>query len=264
MRPIPPGVIRVPASCASAWGEILPGFLSVLAIALLPAGGNIIGTAIAEVARPQRWVVGAALHMAAGVAVALVSVELLPRVLGIIPPWLIVLLFGAGAVVSVLLAKAVIKLRGLLSARSSGAWLVFMATAVDLLSDGVMIGAGSAVSGDLGLLLALSQVVGNIPGGFATIANFRSQSVSRRIRIIAAISFVVPVAMGAGLGFWLLRGAGGSLQAAALAVIVGILLVTTIEDLVPQADKPGTARSISTAAFVGGFAFFTLLALYLD
>jgi ZIP family zinc transporter len=40
------------------------------------------------------------------------------------------------------------------------------------------------------------------------------------------------------------------------------MLLATIEDLVPEADKPGTRRTISTASFVGGFAFFTLLAQY--
>ena len=53
------------------------------------------------------------------------------------------------------------------------------------------------------------------------------------------------------------------MQNAALAVIVGVLLVTTIEDLVPEADKPGAPRSISTASLVLGFGFFALLASYL-
>ncbi len=241
----------------------MPDFFSVLAIALLPVAGNIAGTAVAELARAPRWVIGAALHAAAGVAVALVSIDLMPRVLETTPAWLLVLLFAAGAAFSVLMARAVKFLRRLVSGGSAGSWMVYMATAVDLLSDGLMTGASSAVSAELGLLLALSQVVANFPGGFATIANFRQQGVRRSVRFIAAGSLILPVIIGAAVGFYLLRGTGAGVQNAALAVIVGVLLVTTIEDLVPEADKPGAPRSISTASLVLGFGFFALLASYL-
>ena len=241
----------------------MPEFLSVLAVALLPVAGNIAGTIVAELARTPRWVIGAALHAAAGVAVALVSVDLMPRILATTPAWLLILLFAVGAAFSVLMASAVNFLRRYVRGGSAGAWMVYMATAVDLLSDGLMTGASSAVSAELGLLLALSQVVANVPGGFATIANFRTQEVRRSVRLLAAGSLVLPVVIGAAAGFFLLRGAGEGVQNAALAFVVGVLLVTTIEDLVPQADKPGTTRPISTASFVGGFAFFALLASYL-
>ena len=58
--------------------------------------------------------------------------------------------------------------------------MVYMAVAADLLSDGLMTGAGSAVARRLGLLLGLSQVVANVPGGFAAMANFRDEGVLRR------------------------------------------------------------------------------------
>lgn len=242
----------------------MPNFLSVLAIALLPVGGNVIGSIVAELARAPRWVIGAALHAAAGVAIALVSVDLMPRVLDTTPVWLIVALFALGAAFSVLLVKGVERLRHGKAEGSTGAWMVYMATAADLFSDGLMTGASSAVSSELGLLLALSQVVANVPGGFATVANFRAQNIKRRTRLLAVASFALPVIVGAALGFWLLRGTGEVVQNAALAFIVGVLIVTTVEDLVPQADKPGTTRWISTAAFVAGFAFFTFLSSYFD
>lgn len=241
----------------------MPDFLAVLAVALLPVAGNLAGTAIAELTTPPRWVTGAALHAAAGVAVALVSVDLMPRVLETTPAWLLTILFAAGAAFSVLMAQAVKVLRRLVSGGSAGAWMVYMATAIDLLSDGLMTGASSAVSAELGLLLALSQVVANFPGGFATIANFRSQGVKPSVRYIAAGSLILPVIIGAAVGFYLLRGTGAEVQNGALGLIVGVLLVTTIEDLVPQADKPGASRPISTASLVAGFSFFALLASYL-
>lgn len=235
-------------------------FLSVLAVALLPVVGNFLGAALAEVLHTARWVIGAALHAAAGVAMALVSVELMPRVLDTTPMWLIALLFAVGAALSVGMARSVSRLQQ--GGDKTGPWKVYAATSADLFSDGLMTGAGSAVSGGLGLLLALSQVVANFPGGFATVANFRGQGIERKRRLLAAASFALPVIIGASLGYWGLSHASEEIQDAMLALIAGLLLVATIEDLVPQADKPGTARWISTSAFVGGFAFFALLTSY--
>lgn len=241
----------------------LSAFLSVLALALLPVGGNIFGAFLSEVSRTPKWVVGAALHAAAGVAIALVTIDLAPRIIDTTPTWLFLTLFAAGALLSYFFARVAVRLTRSLKGGSSGAWMVYMATSADLLSDGLMTGASAAVSAELGLLLALSQVVANIPGGFATIGNFKGQGIARRTRYIAAASFVAPVIIGVSIGYVGLKDASEAAQNAALAVIVGILLVTTVEDLVPEADKPGASRPISTTAFVGGFAFFALLAAYL-
>ncbi|WP_300974230.1 ZIP family metal transporter [Sphingomonas sp. LHG3406-1] len=242
----------------------MSAYLSVLALALLPVLGNLIGTAAAELSRTPRWVIGAALHAAAGVAVALVSVDLMPRILATTGTLLFLLMFVLGAALAYLLAQAACWVSRRVEGGSAGAWVVYMATAADLLSDGLMTGVSSAVSPQLGLLLALSQVVANIPAGFAALSNFRAQEVPRRTRLLSAASFVIPVIVGVTVGFTLLRGASETAQDAALGVIVGILLVTTIEDLVPEADKPGTKRLVSTAAFVGGFIFFAVLASYLE
>ena len=126
-----------------------------------------------------------------------------------------------------------------------------------------MTGVGSAVSSALGLLLGLSQVVANIPGGFASVANFRSEGVRRQKWILIACSFALPLFFGATIGYWFLREVGADLQNAALAFVVAILLLATVEDTLPQADEPSPPRLISTVSFAGGFAFFTLLASYL-
>jgi len=238
-------------------------YLTVLAIALLPVGGNVLGSLTAEMMRVSPWIIGAALHAAAGVAIAVVSVDMMPWALDRLAVWILVAAFIVGAAFSILLKWGVEWGRQRFAAGSAGAWMVYMAVAADLLSDGLMIGAGSAVSSGLGLLLGLSQVVANVPGGFAAMANFADEGVKRRTRLLIAGSFVLPVVLGASIGFWLLRGAGETLENAALAFIVGVLLLATIEDLVPQADEPGAARWISTIAFTAGFAFFALLSTYI-
>jgi zinc transporter, ZIP family len=246
----------------------MSAFLTVLAIALLPSGGNIIGSLLAESLRTPRWLIGAALHAAAGIAIAVVSFDLMPRILDHLAVWLLVTAFLCGAAFSVLLARGVKRLRDRFasgkSGGSAGAWMVYMAIAADQFSDGLMTGAGSAVSSGLGFVLAMSQLVANVPGGFATMANFRDEGVARKRRYIIIATFPIPVFVGATLGFWLLRGSGETIQNVALAFIVGVLLLATVEDTLPQADEPHPPRWISTISFAGGFALFGLLSSYLS
>lgn len=237
-------------------------FLTLLGLALLPAGGMLCGALAAEWWRISKESTGAMLHAAAGVAVAVVSVELMPRILEQIQPWQLVTGFAVGAAASVAMAKGVRRALGALDLGGVGPWMVYLTVAVDLLGDGLMIGIGSAVSTGVGLMLGLSQVVANLPGGFVAVASLRKQNVARGVRLAAAASLFVPVFLGCWLGFWLLREQAAELQNSALAFVAGMLLLATIEDLVPEADEPQTRRAVTTASFTAGFAFFALLSLY--
>lgn len=235
-------------------------FATVLLISLLPVAGSIGGALLAELWTIPKWLIGTALHIAMGVAIGLVSIEFMPRTLDTTPVWLIAVLFSLGAGISVLLSRAVLWLRGGAGSEGAGKWQVYSTTAVDLLSDGLMTGAAFAVSSGLGLLLAVSQVVANMPGGFATAANFRHRGLARKWRLLAAGAYILPPLIGAAAGYLLLRGSGEATQDAVLALIAGVLLVTTIEELVPEADRLGAPRWISTLGFVLGFVFIALLA----
>lgn len=238
------------------------GILTLIGIGLLPAAGMLCGSLAAERWTVPRRAIGGLLHAAAGVAAAVVSVELMPRILEDIEPWQLAVAFCLGAAASVGVAWGVRRAVQALQIGRSGPWMVYLAVAVDLLADGLMVGVGSAVTSSLGLMLGLSQVVANVPGGFVTVANLRDKGVPRKVRLAAAASLFVPVFIGISLGYWLLRGQSTMLQNAALSVIVGMLLLATIEDLVPEADAPQTKRWITTAAFAAGFTFFALLSLY--
>src|SRR5690606_11726975 len=142
--------------------------------------------------------------------------------------------------------------------------MVYLTVAADLLSDGLMIGVGFTVSAGLGLLLGLAQIVANLPGGFAAAANLRDKRVSRRTRLLAAVCFPLPARIGAAFGYRLLREAPTELSHAALVFTAGMLLLTTIEDLVPEADEPRAPRRATSVAFTVGFVFFAILSLAID
>ncbi|KUO56396.1 MAG: hypothetical protein APF80_13685 [Alphaproteobacteria bacterium BRH_c36] len=232
-------------------------FALVLGYSLLPVAGNLIGSAMAEGVRTPGWVRGASLHAAAGIAIALVAMDLVPRALGALETWALVVAFICGAVASVLIARGIKWLQG--SRSDVGAWMVYAAVGADLVSDGLMTGAGSAVGSSLGFLLAASQSVANIPGGFAAAASLRENNIPRMQRIAVSVGMVVPVSVSAMLGLWLLGDADVFYQKSALMVIVGVLLLATVEDVIPEGDAPEPKRWISSTAFAAGFVIFALL-----
>ncbi len=243
----------------------MPQITLVLLYALLPFIGNAIGAALAESVRTPRWVTGAALHAAAGIAIALVSVDLFPRVLGQLPIWQIVIgfLLGAGASVGLAHLVTVLQRKRVLAGQRT-AWLVFSAIAADLVSDGLITGAGTAIGTSFGFLVAASQSIANIPGGFAVAAGLRETGVPFRTRGLVTAAMITPILASALLGAWLLGNATPDIKNMAICIIAGVLLLATVEDVLPQGDKPEPHRWISTSAFSLGFAGFALLAALID
>lgn len=82
---------------------------------------------------------------------------------------------------------------------------IFTGVALDLFSDGVMIGTASLINPSLGLLLALGQVPADIPEGFAAIATLKRAKVKRSQRILLSLAFGIPILLGASIGYFVLR-----------------------------------------------------------
>lgn len=208
-----------------------------------------------------------ALHAAAGIVLAVVAVELLPEALKATPTWVLALAFGLGGAANLALEALVKNLskgrRGSGGGGDTGGpWMVYIAVAADLASDGLIIGAGSSVSFGLALTLAVGQVLADIPEGFATIANFKAAGVSRRRRLMIAASFVLPILASAALAYWLLRDADPIWKFAALTFVAGLLVVAAVEDMINEAhEAAGDARG-SVAFLIGGFCLFVLVSGY--
>ena len=241
------------------------GLGMVLLYALLPSLGNLIGVGLAEWRQPPGWLTGAAMHAAAGIGTAVAATELLPPAQDTIATHLLALSMVAGALASVGLAGLTKRLNRRLSGGVGrvSTWGAYAAIGIDLFTDGLMTGSGAAISAGLGLLLALSQVLGNIPGGFAIAANFRSAEITRRRRLSAMAAYPVLPVFGALIGYLVLQGASEMVTGLVLALFAGLLLTATIEDIVPEADEPGAPRRISSPAFASGFVALLLMSAYL-
>ncbi|MCT9000310.1 ZIP family metal transporter [Chelativorans intermedius] len=237
-------------------------YLQVLMLALMPAAGNFAGGLFAELVPTTRRTLSRALHMAAGIVVAVVGVELLPEALGGAPVWLVMLGFVLGGAMFIGLDAALERLNA--GTKTAGAWMIYAAVFIDLFSDGLMIGAGSAVSFSLALVLAIGQVTADIPEGFAAIANFRDKGLQRGKRLALAASFVIATILGASISYWLLRDQSEALKLTALAFTAGLLILAAVEEMLTEAHESAEDTRTTAAFFLGGFVLFTLIAGYFE
>lgn len=235
-------------------------FFLILGYAFLPVIGYWIGVVLAEQIDFTSKFVGIALHSAAGIAIALIAIELMPRALESLTVWVVVLMFLIGAFLSVVTAKCVTRFSSKQGhEKSTKAWMIYAAIGTDLAADAFMTGTGSAVAIELGFLLAASQTIANIPGGFVVAAKLQQRKVTRKSRLIAVGLMALFVLLITAVSYLFLKDGSAATQSAALAFIVGLLLLTTIEDMIPEGDAPRPSRWLSTAAFSLGFAGFAIL-----
>ena len=207
-------------------------FLKVLGLALLPALGNFGGGVIAEWLHPSQKTLNRALHAATGIILAVIAVEVIPKVLDKASTWLLALSFVAGGAAYLLLEAGIDRWqRSKPKGAGTGAWMVYTAVATDLLGDGLLIGAGSALSGQMGLVLALGQVLADIPEGFAVVANFREKGMGQTKRILISASFAVPVVAAAAFAYFALRGQGEAVKVDALVFVAGLYTLAAVEDM---------------------------------
>ena len=239
-------------------------FLLILLFSLLPALGTFAGGVAAELFKLNRTNLSLALHVAAGIILSVISIELMPQILKADTPWIVILAFIAGGLFFITIDHLINFVQGRLGNlnQSTTAWAIFFGVAIDSFTDGILIGAGSLIDIQIGLLVALGVVSADIPEGFATIAAFKERGIKRHLRILLNLFASLPVLLGAAAGYWLIKGQPVIVEYGVLAFTAGILLTVTAEEIIPESHRNGEAR-LAAFAFIGGFAFFAFISSYL-
>ena len=240
-------------------------FWIVIGLALLPAVANFGGGLAAEVVQVSDRALSLALHLAAGVVLAVVGLELMPEAMRASAPWVPLLAFVVGGVVFIALDRAIGFVHGRLGGKDdnqASALSIFGGVSIDLFSDGVMIGTGTVVNPALGLLLALGQMPADAPEGFAAIATLRNAGIARRRRILLSAGFAIPILAGATLGFFALRHAPEILTLSLLALTAGALVSVVVEEMVSEAHEGDTSQ-LGPIFLTAGFALFGAISVYL-
>jgi ZIP family zinc transporter len=241
----------------------MESYWMVFGLALLPALGNFSGGLLAEFFDTNKRRLNKALHAAAGIIIAIVSTELMPEALEKMSAWRVAVAFGLGGIAYVLIGTVVDKLQGASKNKggnnASAMWMIYVAVSIDLMSDGLMIGTGSAVSWTMALALASGQVLADIPEGYATIANMKEKGVPRVRRILLSAFFAIPVVGMASIAYFFLKGQSALWQMSALAFVAGLLSLAAVEDMLSEAHESAEDTKNSLLLFTGGFVLFVLV-----
>jgi len=236
----------------------------VLALAALPALGNFMGGVTAELVRVSERTLSLALHLAAGIVLAVVGLELMPEALDSPAPWVPIVAFVVGGAAFIGLERAIGSIHRRVGGQQgdTGPLAIYSGVAIDLFSDGVMIGTGTLLDPRLGLLLALGQVPADLPEGFAAVATLRKAGTPRRVRLVMSLAFAAPILLGAALGYFALRDAPELATLSVLALTGGILTSVVVEEMISEAHEGKTSR-LDPLFLTGGFALFALISVYL-
>lgn len=242
---------------------MLEGFALVLALAALPAAGNLLGGVASELVDLSERTLSLALHLAAGVVLAVVGLELMPEALSGTPAWVPIGAFVLGGAVFIGLERLIGHVQGRLGARDAdtGPLAIFSGVSIDLFSDGVMIGTATVLDPALGLLLAVGQVPADIPEGFAAVGTLRRAGIRRRTRVWLAASFSIPILVGAALGYFALKDAPELWTLSVLALTGGALTSVVVEEMMTEAHEGDTSR-LGPIFLTAGFALFALVSVY--
>lgn len=111
-------------------------------------------------------------------------------------------------------------------------------------------------------MLTSGRVVAHITEGFVTNAEFKSQNMPRTQRFWLLTAFLIPVWLGATLGYW---GCADKLicKLIVLAFTTGTLMVAIVEEILPEAHQTQDTN-LSTLTFIGSFALSMLFSSYLE
>lgn len=241
----------------------MSGFALVLALAALPALGNFAGGLLAEFVHSSKRMLNLALHLAAGIVLGVVGLELVPEALSASQPWVPLVAFVAGGALFVALDQVLGYVQGRLGAgkKQTGALAIFSGVSIDLFSDGVMIGTATVLNPGLGLLLALGQMPADFPEGFAAIASLRHAGISRKRRVLMAAGFAIPILLGATLGFFALREAPEIITLSVLALTGGALMTVAVEEMIVEAHESEDSFW-GPVLLTAGFALFGAISVY--
>ena len=235
----------------------LTNFLFMLIPALVALGGGIL----AMFWHPDRHMRSLIQHFAAGVVLAALAVELLPEIdrehaQGIV----LIGAFALGSLGMYLMRLWTEHMEEASAHQAESDKLdtgLLLATFIDIIVDGFIIGAGFAAGGETGPILALGLSVELLFLGLALTSE--SMKGWRIVGVSAALG--VTVLLSALLGSWLLAGASHAVIAAALAFSAAALLYLVTDELLVEAHEV-EEKPISTLVFFSGFLIFWSIQLY--
>jgi ZIP family zinc transporter len=194
-------------------------------------------------------------HLAAGVVMAAVAVEVLPDLRERGPLILVIIGFCCGVALLVILQR--------FEGDEPGATGVvpvsfLVVLGVDLFVDGLLVGAGAVVSTGTAIVLTIALSLEVLFLGVATSLQLTAVGVTRRRAAVITGSLTLLIAVGALLGALVLPRAGAGTLTAVLAFAAAALLWLVVEELLVEAHESPHKPWMAVMFFVGFLTIYCL------
>ena len=217
--------------------------IPIWAIAFVPVLATLTGACLALVRPPGRATISAVQHLAAGVVVAAAAAEVLPGLKHGGAEWAVAL--GGGIGIGAMLAIQ------WLDKRMQGTAGLLATVGLDVLVDGLVLGAAATAGERAGTLLAVALTLEVLFLGLALAPELAAKLPSRAVvlAVIGALLLLLPIGAAAGSLIVALPRFG---QDCFLAFALVALLYLVVEELLAEAhEQPDTP--LATALFFVGF-----------
>ena len=236
---------------------------------LIPAGATVAGGGLAAWRPPGPKTTSAIQHAAAGVVFAAVALEIIPDVRSH-STWATIIGFSSGIVAMLGLRSLSGRLGaeaaegGLGRALASNAALLasaglLLTVALDMLVDGLVLGAGFAAGARQGVLLTVALTLELLFLGLSTAGALANAGATARVVTTVTASMALLAVIGATVGAAILGGVSATTLAGVLAFGAVALMYLVTEELLVEAHEV-EETSWAVALFFVGFLVFLVIA----
>ncbi len=230
---------------------------TVFLYALIPAIALMATGIIAMYRHPSQRLNSIVQHFAAGLVFAAVAVELLPDEKGE-NPLLVFVGFAVGTLAMLGMEMAIRRYEKRQAVKSEGNLGMLIASAIDFLIDGILIGLAFTLGGKAGLLvtIALGAEFGSL--GFTLSVELKELGLNPKQHYLYLGALAAMPIVGAAIGMLVLAAAPHAVMTLSLAFAIAALLYLVTEELLIEAHSKGN-EEFATAMFFVGFLMIFLI-----
>lgn len=232
-------------------------------LVVFPVTAAVAGSIVAIARRPGPRTMSAVQHFAAGVVLAALAGEVLPKLKEEGHLLWAVLGFAVGVVVVVSLA-AYGRVRDRAASPVAATVAValplgmLVAVGIDLLIDGMLVGLGVTLGSTASFVLTIALTIEVLFLGLSLAGELTDRGVAKRRAILVCLALALMTAVGAIGGAALLGGVGDAALAAILAFGSAVLMYLAVEELLVEAHEVSES-TLLTAMFFAGFLVIYVL-----
>ncbi|QNO13702.1 ZIP family metal transporter [Alkalicella caledoniensis] len=193
--------------------------------------------------KPSEKMVSVMMGFAAGIMIAISTLELIPEAVDLGGVFNTALGFILGALLMFLLDLLVPHSHMGTGERDNGesqlkkmGYFIFLGIALHNLPEGLAIGAGFVAEEALGISIAIALAVHNIPEGMATAVPLLGGGVSKGKVLLLTLVAGMMTPLGTAIGF-LLFGLSESFVSIALSLAAGAMIYIVSDELIPHSHK---------------------------